>query len=83
MKNILIVGCGLIGSSLLRAISHKKIAKKIYVYEKSKSNISKIKRLRLNKCVLNLNDNMMDQIIDIFINLAVKFYVDHIWSNEE
>ena len=48
MKNILIVGCGLIGSSLVRAISHKKIAKKIYVYEKSKSNISKIKRLRLN-----------------------------------
>ena len=48
MKNILIIGCGLIGSSLLRAISHKKIAKKIYVYEKSKSNISKIKRLRLN-----------------------------------
>ena len=48
MKNILIIGCGLIGSSLLRAISHKKIAKKIYVYEKSRSNISKIKRLRLN-----------------------------------
>jgi prephenate dehydrogenase/cyclohexadieny/prephenate dehydrogenase len=48
MKNILIVGCGLIGSSLLRAISHKKIAKKIYIHEKSKSNISKIKKLRLN-----------------------------------
>ena len=48
MKNILIIGCGLLGSSLLRAISHKKIAKKIFVYEKSKSNISKIKRLRLN-----------------------------------
>ena len=28
MKNILIIGCGLIGSSLLRAISEKKIAKK-------------------------------------------------------
>ena len=48
MKNILIVGCGLIGSSLLRAISHKKIAKIIYIHEKSKSNISKIKKLRLN-----------------------------------
>ena len=42
MKNILIIGCGLIGSSLLRSISEKKIAKKIFVYEKSKSNISKI-----------------------------------------
>ena len=47
MKNILIIGCGLIGSSLLRSISEKKIAKKIFVYEKSKSNISKIKKLKL------------------------------------
>jgi len=29
MKNILIIGCGLLGSSLLRRISKKKIAKKI------------------------------------------------------
>ena len=27
MKNILIIGCGLIGSSVLRAISHYKVAK--------------------------------------------------------
>jgi len=47
MKNILIIGCGLIGSSLLRAIADKKIAKKIFIYEKSKSNILKIKKLRL------------------------------------
>ena len=47
MKNILIVGCGLIGSSLLRSIVDKKIAKKIFIYEKSKSNIIKIKKLKL------------------------------------
>jgi cyclohexadieny/prephenate dehydrogenase len=47
MKNILIIGCGLIGSSLLRAIADKKIAKKIFVYEKSKLNILKIKKLKL------------------------------------
>ena len=47
MKNILIIGCGLLGSSLLRRISKKKLAKKIFIYEKSKSNIAKIKRLRL------------------------------------
>ena len=47
MKNILIIGCGLIGSSLLRTIADKKIAKKIFIYEKSKSNISKIKKLKL------------------------------------
>ncbi|MDC1245703.1 prephenate dehydrogenase/arogenate dehydrogenase family protein [Pelagibacteraceae bacterium] len=47
MKNILIIGCGLIGSSLLRSIADKKIAKKIFVYEKSKLNILKIKKLKL------------------------------------
>ena len=47
MKNILIIGCGLLGSSLLRRIHKKKLAKKIFVYEKSKINISKIKKLKL------------------------------------
>ena len=47
MKNILIIGCGLLGSSLLRQIKRKKITKKIYIYEKSKVNISKIKKLKL------------------------------------
>ena len=47
MKNLLIIGCGLLGSSLLRRISKKKIAKKIYVYEKNKKNIKKFKKLKL------------------------------------
>ena len=47
MNSILIIGCGLLGSSLLRRISKKKIAKKIFVYEKSKKNLAKIKSLKL------------------------------------
>ncbi len=47
MKNILIIGCGLLGSSLLRRIHKKKLAKKIFIYEKSVSNITKIKKLKL------------------------------------
>ena len=53
MKNILIIGCGLIGSSLLRAINDKKISKKIFIYEKSKLNILKIKKLKLSCEVIN------------------------------
>jgi len=53
MKNILIIGCGLIGSSLLRAIVKKKISEKIFVYEKSKINIQKIKKLKLPCVVIN------------------------------
>ena len=52
MKNILIIGCGLLGSSLVRRISKKKIAKKIFIYEKSNSNISKIKKLKLPGIIL-------------------------------
>ena len=61
MKNILIIGCGLLGSSLLRRISKKKIAKKIFIYEKSKSNIAKIKSLRLpGTIVKSLKDGLVN-----------------------
>ncbi len=53
MKNILIIGCGLIGSSVLRAIVANKITKKIFVYEKSKKNILKIKKLKLPCYLIN------------------------------
>jgi len=67
MKNVLIIGCGLLGSSLVRRISKKKIAKKIFVYEKSKSNISKIKRLRLpGTIVKSLKDGVINSDLIIF-----------------
>ena len=44
-KNILIVGCGLIGSSVLRGSINKKISKNVYVFEKLKKNISFIKKI--------------------------------------
>ena len=47
MRNIFIIGCGQLGSSLVRRISKKRIAKKIFIYERSKKNISKIKKLKL------------------------------------
>ena len=61
MKNILLIGCGLLGSSLLRRIHKKKIAKKIFVYEKSKKNISKIKRLRLPGIIVNKLSNAVSK----------------------
>ncbi len=61
MKNILIIGCGLLGSSLVRKISKKKIAKKIFVYEKSKINIRKIKKLKLRVTIIkSLKDGIVD-----------------------
>ena len=52
MKNVLIIGCGLLGSSLVRRISKKRLAKKIYVYEKSKSHIATIRKLRLSCSII-------------------------------
>jgi len=67
MKNILIIGCGLIGSSLLRSIADKKIAKKIFIYEKSKLNISKIKKLKLPCEIINdFKKNISNQDLIIF-----------------
>ena len=61
MKNILIIGCGLLGSSLVRKISKKKIAKKLYIYEKSKLNIAKIKKLKLSgRIVKSLKEGVVN-----------------------
>ncbi len=66
MKNVLIIGCGLIGSSLLRAIVDKKIAKKIFICEKSKSNILKIKKLKL-PCVITNDFKKIIPNLDLII----------------
>ena len=62
MKKVLIIGCGLLGSSLVRRISKKKLAKKILIYEKSKSNITKIKKLRLPGTIIKSLKGDMDNL---------------------
>ena len=67
MKKVLIIGCGLLGSSLVRRISKNKIAKEIFIYEKSKSNISKIKRLKLPGIIVkSLKDGVVNSDLIIF-----------------
>ena len=67
MSNILIIGCGQLGSSLVRRISKKKIAKKIFIYEKSKKNVSKIKRLKLPGIIVkSLKAGVMNSNLIIF-----------------
>ena len=65
-KNVLIIGCGLIGSSVLRALYNKKLSKKIYVLEKSKKYISKIKKIKTNcKFIKSLNHKVSN--VDLVI----------------
>ena len=66
MKNILIIGCGLIGSSVLRAVHANRGSKNIYIYEKSKKNISIIKKLKISCKVINKLKNI-SVIFDLVI----------------
>jgi prephenate dehydrogenase/cyclohexadieny/prephenate dehydrogenase len=67
MKNILIIGCGLLGSSVLRSIHKNKLANKIFIYEKSKKNISTLKKLKLpGKLVSSLKEAVTKSNFIIF-----------------
>ena len=58
-KNILIIGCGLIGSSILKSSIKKNLSKNIYVLEKSKKNKKIIKKINKKiKFIRNLNKDI-------------------------
>ena len=59
INKLLIVGCGLIGSSILKKVCKKKIAKKIFVFEKSKKNQRTLKRFKLKFQLIKKMDNFI------------------------
>ncbi len=60
-NSILIIGCGLIGSSILKGSIKHKIFKNIYVFEKSKKNRNIIKKINKNiKFIYKLNKDLID-----------------------
>tara|TARA_A100001388_G_C28723089_1_gene477480 strand:+ start:59 stop:940 length:882 start_codon:yes stop_codon:yes gene_type:complete len=65
-NKLLIIGCGLIGSSILKSSLKKKISKQIYIFEKSGKNKRIIKNIdKKIKFINNLNNEIskMDFII--------------------
>ncbi len=74
MKNILIIGCGLIGSSVLRAVIAKKLSKNIFVYEKSKKNISKIKKINSKIIFLKKLDKRISDIDFVILCTPMSQY---------
>ena len=65
-KNILIIGCGMIGSSILRGAISQKLCKSIYVFEKNikyKKQIKKINKKIILIKKLDKEINKMDLII--------------------
>tara|TARA_B100000287_G_scaffold266263_1_gene250427 strand:+ start:51 stop:944 length:894 start_codon:yes stop_codon:yes gene_type:complete len=73
-KKLLIVGCGLIGSSILRGSINKQISKKMFVYEKSKKNISKIKKINSKIIILKKLDKKISDVDIVVISTPMSQY---------
>ena len=60
LNKVSIIGCGLIGSSILRAVDEKKLASKISVYDKSSSVTSFLKKNFSVEICINISDVVKD-----------------------
>ena len=74
INKLLIVGCGLIGSSILKKVCKKKIAKKIFVFEKSKKNQRILKRFKLKFELIKKMDKKISECDFIVICAPLSEY---------
>ena len=73
-KKILIIGCGLIGSSILRGSIIKKISTNYFVYEKSKKNIRKIKKIDNKIRILKRLDDKLSDVDLVVLSTPMSEY---------
>ena len=73
-KKILIIGCGLIGSSILRDSFNKKISKKIFVYERLKKHIAKINKINSKVIILDKLDQRISDIDFVILSTPMSQY---------
>ena len=71
---LLIIGCGLIGSSLLRATINKKLSKKILVYEKSKKYKKQIKKISSKIILLEKLDESIADVDFVILSTPMSVY---------
>ena len=74
INKLLIVGCGLIGSSILKKVCKKKIAKKIFVFEKSKKNQRALKRFKLTFEIIKRMDKKISECEFVVICTPLSEY---------
>ena len=73
-NNILIIGCGLIGSSILRGVINRKLSKKIYVFEKNKKYRSQIKKINKKIILINKLDKKIQEMNFVVIATPMSEY---------
>ena len=73
-NKILIIGCGLIGSSILRVVINKKLSKKIYVFEKNKKYRNQIKKINKKIILINRLDKNIQEMNFVIIATPMSEY---------
>ncbi len=73
-KSALIIGMGLIGSSIARAIKQKKIAEKIFAIDNNKTTINLTKDLKIVDAIFEKIENISEQFDIIFICTPLSSY---------
>ena len=73
-NKLLIIGCGLIGSSILRATINKKLSKKILVYEKSKKYKKQRKKISSKIILLEKLDENIADVDFVILSTPMSVY---------
>ena len=73
-KNILIIGCGMIGSSILRGVISQKMCKKAYVYEKNIKYQNQIKKINKKIILIKKLDKKIRDMDLVVISTPMSEY---------
>ncbi|MDC3060867.1 prephenate dehydrogenase/arogenate dehydrogenase family protein [Candidatus Pelagibacter sp.] len=73
-NSILIIGCGMIGSSILRGAISRKLSNKIYVFEKNIKYHNQIKRINKKIILLKKLDKKIEHIDLVVISTPMSEY---------
>jgi len=73
-KNILIIGCGMIGSSILRGAISQKLCKSIYVFEKNNKYKKQIKKINKKIILIKKLDKEINKMDLIIISTPMSEY---------
>ena len=73
-KNILIIGCGMIGSSILRGAISQKLCKKAYVYEKNIKYQNQIKKINKKIILIKKLDKKIKDMDLVVISTPMSEY---------
>ncbi len=73
-KNILIIGCGMIGSSILRGVISQKLCQKAYVYEKNIKYQNQIKKINKKIILIKKLDKKIKDMDLVVISTPMSEY---------